>query len=259
MEHCYLSAKFNTTDITHGVALGDAVKFSCNPNHTHVITDSSNSVFICLSCAGQQSDVLRGQCLHRKECDRVPDAPGQVRSQLWIQQCTSDIIQKNSITRELMFSLFPLSIFAQSVNGAGGHSERHNSHPQRSAHKEESLLQVKMHWPMRKGFKQQQKTITLREIYFQWLLDSGFSETVSIETMSLLWPRDAVHVEADMRDGAAHVNKLLSSLNDEAQRRSLSKVEMRCRTIFLWVILCCQITVELSLRLKHFLEYNYFQ
>lgn len=35
------------------------------------------------------------------------------------------------------------SILTQSVNGAGGQGERHNSHPQCSARKEESLLQVK--------------------------------------------------------------------------------------------------------------------
>lgn len=36
-----------------------------------------------------------------------------------------------------------LSVFAQSFNGAGGQSERHNSQPHCSARKEESLLQVK--------------------------------------------------------------------------------------------------------------------
>lgn len=34
-------------------------------------------------------------------------------------------------------------VFTQSANGAGGQGERCNSHPECSAHKEESLLQVK--------------------------------------------------------------------------------------------------------------------
>lgn len=38
--------------------------------------------FLDFLCVGQQGDVLRGQRLHRQECDGVPDTPGQVRSKL---------------------------------------------------------------------------------------------------------------------------------------------------------------------------------
>lgn len=54
--------------------------------HKDVIADISAPVqqcewldFLCMSCAGKQSDVLWGQCLHRQECDRVSNTPGQVR------------------------------------------------------------------------------------------------------------------------------------------------------------------------------------
>lgn len=79
---------------------------------------------------GKQGDVLRGQRLHQQERDGVPDTPGQVRRRL------EEIKEACSRTDRL------LCVCVQSVNGAGGQGEGHDRGPERSAHQEETLLQV---------------------------------------------------------------------------------------------------------------------
>lgn len=94
---------------------------------------------LSMPCVGKQGDVLWGQRLHYQECDRVPDASGQVRWRLGNRSVSKMII---AVKKKRLW-LYSLCVLTQGVNGTGGQGERHDSRPQCSSRQEEGLLQVK--------------------------------------------------------------------------------------------------------------------
>lgn len=109
---------------------------SRHPRPTPYVADT-----LWTPCVGKQHHVLRGQRLHRQECDRVPDSYGQVG--LRIEGLQIRWMCEEWKARLAHAVSLSLCVFAQSVNGTGRRSDRPDHHPQCAARQTESLLQVK--------------------------------------------------------------------------------------------------------------------